>query len=47
MIYLYTPGGLGRSKLAEALSRPRFTKGLTATTRNWNTVTKLVEMTGD
>ncbi|NJP50242.1 DUF1697 domain-containing protein [Streptomyces sp. SBST2-5] len=47
VIYLYTPGGLGRSKLAEALSRPRFTKGLTATTRNWNTVTKLVEMTGD
>ncbi|MBC9727458.1 DUF1697 domain-containing protein [Streptomyces sp. TRM68367] len=45
-LYLYTPGGLGRSKLAEALSRPRLTKGLIATTRNWNTVVKLVELTG-
>lgn len=45
-LYLYAPEGLGRSKLAEALSRPRLTKGLTATTRNWNTVVKLVEMTG-
>jgi uncharacterized protein (DUF1697 family) len=44
-LYLYAPDGLGRSKLAEALSRPRVTKGLIATTRNWNTVVKLVEMT--
>ncbi|MFH0516061.1 DUF1697 domain-containing protein [Streptomyces sp. M41] len=44
-LYLYAPNGLGRSKLAETLSRPRFGKGLTATTRNWNTVVKLVEMT--
>ncbi|MFF5188306.1 DUF1697 domain-containing protein [Streptomyces sp. NPDC000345] len=44
-LYLYAPEGLGRSKLAEALSRPRVTKGLVATTRNWNTVLKLVEMT--
>ncbi|MFF2717928.1 DUF1697 domain-containing protein [Streptomyces sp. NPDC058011] len=44
-LYLYAPDGLGRSKLAEALARPQLTKGLTATTRNWNTVAKLVEMT--
>ncbi|MFF0595452.1 DUF1697 domain-containing protein [Streptomyces antibioticus] len=45
-LYLYAPDGLGRSKLAEALARPRLTKNLTATTRNWNTVVKLAEMTG-
>ncbi|MBC7274664.1 MAG: DUF1697 domain-containing protein, partial [Streptomyces sp.] len=44
-LYLYAPEGLGRSKLAEYLSRPRLTKGLVATTRNWNTVRKLVELT--
>ncbi|MFF4396360.1 DUF1697 domain-containing protein [Streptomyces sp. NPDC001480] len=44
-LYLYAPDGLGRSKLAEALSRPRLTKGLIATSRNWNTVVKLVDMT--
>ncbi|MFF9280247.1 DUF1697 domain-containing protein [Streptomyces griseosporeus] len=46
-LYLYVPDGLGRSKLAEVLSRPRVTKGLTATSRNWNTVRKLVELTED
>ncbi|MCX3287776.1 DUF1697 domain-containing protein [Streptomyces sp. NEAU-H22] len=45
-LYLYAPNGLGRSKLAEHLSKPRINKGLIATTRNWNTVVKLVEMTG-
>ncbi|MCX4514884.1 DUF1697 domain-containing protein [Streptomyces sp. NBC_01619] len=45
-LYLYAPHGLGRSKLAETLSRPRMTKGVIATTRNWNTVVKLAEMTG-
>ncbi|MEU2425637.1 DUF1697 domain-containing protein [Streptomyces sp. NPDC007851] len=45
-LYLYAPDGLGRSKLAEALSRSRVNKGLIATTRNWNTVLKLVELTG-
>ncbi|MER5182680.1 DUF1697 domain-containing protein [Streptomyces sp. NPDC002896] len=45
-LYLYAPDGLGRSKLAEALSRRRPLKGIVATTRNWNTVTKLVELTG-
>ncbi|GGX05466.1 DUF1697 domain-containing protein [Streptomyces lomondensis] len=44
-LYLYAPNGLGRSKLAEHLSKPRLTKGVIATTRNWNTVVKLVEMT--
>ncbi|MEU3888319.1 DUF1697 domain-containing protein [Streptomyces sp. NPDC029041] len=44
-LYLYAPTGLGRSKLAEHLSKPRITKGVIATTRNWNTVVKLVEMT--
>lgn len=45
-LYLYAPNGLGRSKLAEHLSKPRISKGVIATTRNWNTVVKLVEMTG-
>ncbi|MER5360966.1 DUF1697 domain-containing protein [Streptomyces sp. NPDC002785] len=44
-LYLYAPDGLGRSKLAEVLSRPALTKGITATSRNWNTVVKLLEMT--
>ncbi|OKK04615.1 hypothetical protein AMK26_14915 [Streptomyces sp. CB03234] len=46
-LYLYAPEGLGRSKLAETLSRPALLKGVTATTRNWNTVVKLVELTRD
>ncbi|MER5895005.1 DUF1697 domain-containing protein [Streptomyces sp. NPDC001876] len=46
-LYLYAPEGLGRSKLAEALGRPDLNKGLIGTTRNWNTVVKLVEMTRD
>ncbi|WP_406120757.1 DUF1697 domain-containing protein [Streptomyces sp. NBC_00989] len=45
-LYLYAPDGLGRSKLAVELSRPRRNKGLIATSRNWNTVLKLVELTG-
>ncbi|MCM2410971.1 DUF1697 domain-containing protein [Streptomyces sp. RKAG290] len=45
-LYLYAPDGLGRSKLAAALSRPSLNKGLIATSRNWNTVTRLAEMTG-
>ncbi|WAZ24885.1 DUF1697 domain-containing protein [Streptomyces cinnabarinus] len=44
-LYLYAPDGLGRSKLAEQLAKPGVTKGLTATSRNWNTVVKLMEMT--
>ncbi|WP_020118888.1 DUF1697 domain-containing protein [Streptomyces canus] len=46
-LYLYAPNGLGRSKLAEYLSRPRLNKGVIATSRNWNTVVKLAEMTGE
>jgi uncharacterized protein (DUF1697 family) len=45
VLYLYAPDGLGRSKLAENLSKPRMTKGVIATSRNWNTVTKLAELT--
>ncbi|MEI5521034.1 DUF1697 domain-containing protein [Streptomyces brasiliscabiei] len=45
-VYLYAPEGLGRSKLAEALAKPRLFKGLIATSRNWNTVRKLAELTG-
>ncbi|MFJ6571092.1 DUF1697 domain-containing protein [Streptomyces sp. NPDC091292] len=44
-LYLYTPDGLGRSKLAEALAKPGPYRGAIATSRNWNTVVKLVEMT--
>jgi uncharacterized protein (DUF1697 family) len=46
-LYLYAPAGLGRSKLAEHLARPRINKGLIATSRNWNTVVRLAELTGD
>ncbi|MCJ1680158.1 DUF1697 domain-containing protein [Streptomyces sp. APSN-46.1] len=46
VIYLYAPEGLGRSKLGEALARPAVVKGLDVTSRNWNTVVKLVELTG-
>ncbi|MEV6792051.1 DUF1697 domain-containing protein [Streptomyces sp. NPDC051320] len=45
-LYLYAPDGLGRSKLAEVLNRPAVNRGITGTSRNWNTVVKLVEMTG-
>jgi len=44
-LYFYAPDGLGRSKLAEQLARPRLTKGLIATSRNWNTVVRLAELT--
>lgn len=44
-LYLYAPDGLGRSKLADALSKPRLYQGTVATSRNWNTVVKLVELT--
>ncbi|MEU6624038.1 DUF1697 domain-containing protein [Streptomyces litmocidini] len=45
VLYLYTPEGLGNSRLGEAVSRPSVVKGLVATARNWNTVLKLIEMT--
>ncbi len=40
-VYLFLPGGMGRSKLAADLAR-RW--GATGTTRNWRTVTKLYAM---
>ncbi|MFJ2769337.1 DUF1697 domain-containing protein [Streptomyces sp. NPDC087300] len=46
-LYLYAPDGLGRSKLGEKLSRSALNRGMIATSRNWNTVTRLVEMTHD
>ncbi|MER6317837.1 DUF1697 domain-containing protein [Streptomyces sp. NPDC001581] len=46
VLYLYAPDGLGRSKLAEALAKPAVVKGIDVTTRNWNTVAKLVALTG-
>ncbi|WEO94556.1 DUF1697 domain-containing protein [Streptomyces sp. FXJ1.172] len=45
-LYLYAPDGVGRSKLAETLGRQP-AKGLIATSRNWNTVLKLVELTAE
>ncbi|NJP72819.1 DUF1697 domain-containing protein [Streptomyces sp. C1-2] len=45
VLYLYAPDGLGRSKLAAALSSRRVLAGIVATTRNWNTVRKLEELT--
>ncbi|MGG2465394.1 DUF1697 domain-containing protein [Streptomyces sp. RGM 3693] len=41
-LYLWCPQGIGRSKLAEAVGRARL--GVTATARNWNTVTKLLAL---
>jgi uncharacterized protein (DUF1697 family) len=44
-VFLRTPGGLGRSALAAALSKPAEAMQLTA--RNWATVTKLLHMLED
>ncbi|MFJ9418460.1 DUF1697 domain-containing protein [Streptomyces sp. NPDC101227] len=41
-LYLWCPNGIGRSKLADAVSRAPL--GVTATARNWNTVTKLLAL---
>jgi uncharacterized protein (DUF1697 family) len=43
VIYLHCPNGYGRSKLSNAYLEKQL--GVPATTRNWNTVTKLVELT--
>jgi uncharacterized protein (DUF1697 family) len=46
VMYLYVPGGLGRSPLAAALAKPAGRmKGIEATGRNWNTLKALLEMT--
>lgn len=44
-IYAWHPDGVGRSKLAAALGSREL--GVTATTRNWTTVTKLLEMASE
>jgi uncharacterized protein (DUF1697 family) len=41
-VYLYCPDGYGRSKLSNAYFEKQL--GVAATTRNWNTVTKLTEL---
>jgi len=43
-IYMWTPDGIGRSKLAQALSDKRL--GVTVTGRNWRTVEKLLALAG-
>jgi uncharacterized protein (DUF1697 family) len=46
VMYLYLPGGMGRSPLAAALAKPASRlKGLVATGRNWNTVKALAALT--
>lgn len=45
VMYLYLPGGMGRSALAAALTKPAArVKGVLATGRNWNTVKALAQM---
>jgi uncharacterized protein (DUF1697 family) len=41
VFYLYAPNGIGRSKLAAAVEK---VMGVSATSRNWNTIRKLVSM---
>jgi uncharacterized protein (DUF1697 family) len=43
-VYLHCPDGYGRSKLTNAYIERAL--GVAATTRNWNTVTKLAELAG-
>jgi uncharacterized protein (DUF1697 family) len=43
-VYLFLPGGLGRSRLAADLARRA---GATGTTRNWRTVTRLAAMVAE
>jgi uncharacterized protein (DUF1697 family) len=45
-IYLHTPTGFGRSKLAEVIVQSRAVE-LAGTARNWATVTKLLSMCAD
>ena len=44
-LYAWHPDGVGRSKLAAQLGGKSL--GVTATSRNWTTVTKLLELAGD
>jgi uncharacterized protein (DUF1697 family) len=43
-VYLYCPNGYGRSKLSNAYFEKEL--AVSATTRNWKTVTKLAELAG-
>jgi uncharacterized protein (DUF1697 family) len=43
-VYLFCPGGYGNSKLNNTFFEKRL--ATRATTRNWRTIVKLVEMTG-
>lgn len=43
VFYLYTPDGIGRSKLAAKVGQ---VLGVPVTARNWNTVSKLSDMVG-
>ena len=43
VLYLYTPDGFGRSKLAAGVER---CLGVPATARNWNTVRELLRLAG-
>jgi uncharacterized protein (DUF1697 family) len=43
-VFLYCPGGYGETKLSNTYLERRL--GVTATTRNWRTVTALAEMAG-
>jgi uncharacterized protein (DUF1697 family) len=44
-LHLHCPDGIGNSKLPGLLSEKRL--GVAATTRNWRTVTRLLEMSSD
>ncbi|SFC37789.1 DUF1697 domain-containing protein [Streptomyces aidingensis] len=44
-VFAWFPGGMGRSKLGEVLSRPP--AGAVGTVRNWRTVTRLLEMAAE
>jgi uncharacterized protein (DUF1697 family) len=46
VLYLWTPGGYGRSELVAHLSRIARRTNWPGTARNWATVTKLLEMLG-
>jgi len=43
-VYLYCPGGYGRSKLINTFVEDKL--GVTATTRNWKSVLKIAELAG-
>lgn len=43
-IYTWLPAGVQRSRVAKLLDDARL--GVTSTARNWNTVTKLLELAG-